>query len=60
MKDKITKTIVDLLKVKTLVTLALTGLFIAMACYGVITGDQILNIFTMVISFYFCTQANKE
>lgn len=57
---EIINAVINLLKVKTIVTLALTALFIVMACFGVVTGEHVMNIFTMVISFYFCTQANKE
>lgn len=53
------KELKNLLKVKTIVTILLTGLFIYAAVSGIVTGEHIVNIFTMVISFYFCTQLNK-
>ena len=56
MKDQIKK----LLKVKSLVTLSLTVLFIILALYGTITGEQVLNIFTVIIAFYFGTQVNRK
>ena len=53
------KELLNLLKVKTIVTIALTAIFIVGVCYGIITGEQLIKIYTMVIAFYFCTQANK-
>lgn len=55
MKDKIAK----LIDVKSIMTLALTGGFIGLTCAGEITGDQFLTIFTMIVGFYFGTQAQK-
>ena len=54
-KEKLAK----LIDVKSLMTLALTGGFIALTCAGEITGDQFLTIFTMIVGFYFGTQAQK-
>ena len=48
-----------LLTVKSLVTLALTVVFCALSITGAITGEQVLTIFTVVISFYFGTQHEK-
>ena len=55
MRERITK----LIEVKSLMTLALTAGFIALTCAGKITGDQFVTIFTMVVGFYFGTQAHK-
>ena len=53
--------IAALLKVKSLVTLALTVVFCGLAWREVISGEQFMNIFTVVIAFYFGTQtARKE
>ena len=41
MKDKVAK----LIDVKSIMTLALTGGFIALTCAGEITGEQFLTIF---------------
>ena len=49
-----------LLSVKTLVTLALTGTFVFLSTTQVIEPEQFMTIFTVVISFYFGTQATKE
>ncbi len=55
MKEKFAK----LIDVKSLMTLALTGGFIGLTCAGEITGEQFLTIFTMIVGFYFGTQAEK-
>ena len=49
-----------LLDVKSIVTLTLTVIFSALALNKVISGEQFLTVFTVVISFYFGTQANKK
>lgn len=51
--------LVNLLKVKTLVTLAMTGVFCYLAAVGKVSGEQFLVIFTTVVAFYFGTQAEK-
>lgn len=56
MKERLAK----LLTVKSLVTLVLTGVFSFLAVTGTITGQEFLTIFTVIISFYFGTQATKE
>lgn len=56
MKDKLAK----LVDVKSIMTLALTGGFIALTCAGEITGEQFLTIFTMIVGFYFGTQSEKS
>ena len=49
----------NLLKVKTLVTLALTWVFCDLAQSGPIPTEY-LTIYTMVVGFYFGTQIQKE
>lgn len=56
MKERISK----LLTVKSIVTLLLTGIFSYLAIKGTITGQEFMTIFTVIISFYFGTQATKE
>lgn len=55
MKDRIMK----LLSVKSIVTIILTAVFAYMSITGVIGSDQFITIFTVVVSFYFGTQAEK-
>ena len=45
---------------KSLVTLILTGVFAWLTCSGGVTADQFLTVFTVVIAFYFGTQAEKR
>lgn len=64
--DKITEAlgvmltnVANLLKVKTILTLALTWVFCALAKAGAIP-TEFLTIYTMVVGFYFGTQTKKE
>lgn len=56
MKEKL----MNFMDVKSIMTMALTGGFIGLTCAGEITGDQFLTIFTMIVGFYFGTQAQKR
>ena len=56
MKERLAK----LLSVKSIVTIILTGVFAYLAIIGKVSGEQFIGIFTMVIGFYFGTQAMKE
>ena len=58
--SEIKKALAALVKVKSLVTLALTAVFCVLACMQVITGEQFLTIFTTIIAFYFGTQTTKQ
>lgn len=51
---------IKLLKVKSIVTIALTATFCTLAFLGVISGEQVNNIFMMVASFFFGTQLEKQ
>lgn len=55
MRDRLAK----LLSVKSLMTLALTATFIYLAAVGVVPGDKFFEIYLMVATFYFGTQATK-
>ncbi len=54
------KKIAKLIDVKSIVTFILTGVFAYLSIVGVISGEQFITIFTMVVSFYFGTQASKR
>ena len=56
MKERLNK----LLTVKSIVTILLTLLFFILALKGIIGSQEVMTIFTVVISFYFGTQAKKE
>lgn len=50
----------DLIKVKTLVTLAVIAIFAVLSLRGDISPDNVMIITSMVVSFYFGTQAEKK
>ena len=58
MKDKIVTRIANLLSVKSIVTIILTGVFAFMAVAGKISQD-FMTIYAVVIAFYFGTQSQK-
>ena len=55
MKERIAK----LLTVKSILTLALTGVFCFLSVKGTVSADQFLTVFTVIVSFYFGTQFEK-
>ena len=57
---KLLERVARLIDVKSLVTLALTAVFAVLALKSIISGQQFLTIFTVIISFYFGTQVNKK
>ena len=59
MKEKIVKRAANLLSVKSLVTLVLTGVFAWMAVKGTISQD-FMTIYAVIIAFYFGTQSQKQ
>jgi type IV secretory pathway VirB2 component (pilin) len=50
----------NLFKVKTLVTIAVIGVFCVLALRGSISSDNVMIIVTAVVSFYFGTQHEKK
>ena len=56
MKDKLSK----LIDVKSIVTILLTGVFGYLSIRGEVTPDKFMTVFTVVIAFYFGTQAQKR
>lgn len=56
MKEKLQK----LIDVKSIVTLSLTAVFCYLAAAQIITGQEFLTIFTVIIGFYFGTQNAKK
>ena len=53
------KNLWSLLTVKSIVTIILTVVFSVLSLYDRISGEQFLNIFSVVIAFYFGTQYQK-
>ena len=56
MKERLGK----LLTVKSIVTILLTVVFAVLALRGKISGQEFQTIFTVVIGFYFGTQAERK
>lgn len=54
------KVVDRLISVKSIVTIALTAVFSVLAITGAVTGQEFLTIFTVIISFYFGTQTDKQ
>lgn len=49
----------NLIDVKSIVTITLTVVFAFLAITGKMAADQFLTVFTVIIAFYFGTQAQK-
>lgn len=60
MKEIWKETVGNLLTVKSIVTIVLTMVFALLAATNRIDGGQFLNIFSIVIAFYFGTQHQKS
>ena len=58
MNERIIKRIANLMSVKSIVTLVLTGVFAYMAVTGNISQD-FMTIYAVIIAFYFGTQRQK-
>jgi hypothetical protein len=57
--NELIKNLANLVKVKTIVTLIVTGVFAVLSLKGVISADNVMIIISMVVSFYFGTQHEK-
>ena len=53
------KNLANLIKVKTIVTVAVMAVFSALALRGAITADNVMIVVSTVIAFYFGTQHEK-
>lgn len=58
--ELLTKRLANLLCVKSIVTIVLTGVFAYMTVMGAVSAEQFLTVFTVVIAFYFGTQVVKD
>ena len=57
--EQFKKNLANLIKVKTIVTMAVIAVFAVLALKGSIASDNVMLIVTAVISFYFGTQHEK-
>lgn len=60
MKEAIVERLLKLLAVKSIVTIILTAVFAYLSVSGHVSTEQFLTVFTVVIAFYFGTQAEKK
>jgi 5-bromo-4-chloroindolyl phosphate hydrolysis protein len=58
--ERVKENLAKLIKVKTIVTLVVIGVFSVLALKGSISADNVMLIVTSVISFYFGTQHEKK
>ena len=54
------KNLANLIKVKTIVTLVVSAVFTVLALRGTLSPDNVMIIISMVVSFYFGTQHEKQ
>ena len=59
MKD-IIKNIANLIKVKTIITFTVVGVFAVLSLNGVIAAEHVMTVTSSVIAFYFGTQHEKK
>ncbi len=57
---KLWENLANLVKVKTVVTLVVTAVFAVLSLRGIISADNVMIIISMVVSFYFGTQHEKQ
>ena len=57
---EVVENLANLIKVKTIVTLIVSFVFAVLALNGTISPDNVMIIISMVVSFYFGTQHEKQ
>lgn len=58
--EQVKKRLANLLAVKSIVTVILTAVFAALSWAGRISAEQFMTVFTVVVAFYFGTQAERK
>ena len=58
--ETVWKNLANLIKVKTIVTMMVVTVFSVLALNGSISADNVMIIISMVVSFYFGTQHEKQ
>jgi len=58
--NKLVRNLAELIKVKTIVTVVVSAVFAVLALKGSISADNVMIIISMVVSFYFGTQHEKD
>ena len=59
MNELLQKRLANLLCIKSIMTLVLTGVFAYMAVTGTVT-QEFMTVYTVVVAFYFSSQAEKN
>lgn len=60
MNEKLSERIANLITIKSIVTVFLTLVFCFLACKGFVSAEAFVNIYIVVISFYYGTQYEKK
>lgn len=60
MRQDFWKNLAALIKVKTIVTLIVVGVFAVLALRSSLQPDTVMSVVTMVLAFYFGTQNEKK
>ena len=58
--EALKKALANLIKIKSLVTIAVITVFSVLSFKGVIEADSVMNVVLMVVAFYFGTQHEKN
>lgn len=58
--EELWKNLAALIKVKTIVTLVVIGVFAVLALSGRLPADTVMTVVTMVVAFYFGTQSQRQ
>ena len=58
--DALKKAFANLIKIKSLVTIAVIAVFSVLSFKGIIDGDDVMNVVLMVVAFYFGTQHERK
>ena len=58
--EALKKAVANLIKIKSLVTIAVIAVFSVLSFKGVIDADNVMNVVLMVVAFYFGTQHEKK
>ena len=60
MWQELIRSLAALIKVKTIVTLVVIGVFASLALSGALQPDTVMTVVSMVVAFYFGTQSRRE
>ena len=60
MWQELIRSLAALIKVKTIVTLVVIGVFAVLALQGALQPDTVMTVVTMVVAFYFGTQSQRQ